>query len=129
MKAACTKEVIELHQFFETWFTSGDADFKRFSGAMDPTFTITFPTGGTMALAPLSERVHSAKNAYKDGQFRIEIVIKDFKPLGSDHAVLMYEEWHITGDKREGRISSAVFRVDAKAPAGVAWVHLHETPL
>lgn len=43
MKTQCETEIIELHQFFEDWFSgrlkNSDAAFRRFEGVMAEGFT------------------------------------------------------------------------------------------
>ena len=58
-----------------------------------------------------------------------EIWIENFRLrwAADDHALVTYEEWHRRRGATSARLSSALFRRDAAASCGVAWLHVHET--
>ncbi len=140
---AVEREVTELHDFFEKWFTGTlperDEAFDRVSNVLDHQFVLVIPEGRIIRRAELLKSLrdkHGARAEALDSKTphsfeiwvdRIDIQIED------DHLVVAtYEEWQRIGDdagevEEKGRISSVVFNCDDDMPNGLRWRHLHET--
>lgn len=127
--AACRQEVEALHDFFAAWFQgqlpATEANFARFAGAMHPDFHIIAPSGELTALPELAARLRTAHGR----QPTIAIWTTNHRchfQFG-DQALVSYEEWQSNGATRTGRLSTALLQLDATAPAGIRWLHVHET--
>lgn len=131
MRTACEREVIALHQFFEDWFLkeTHPQGMTRFSEVMAPEFHIIWPNGMATDLPQLVERLQQSKGCFAGRDFQITITLRDYKALGKDFCLLMYEEWHHLDGESTGRLSSAVFGRDLSCPESVRWFHVHETDL
>ncbi len=131
MDDACKKEVIELHQFFEDWnqgkLAKTEDQFRRFSGAVAKDFEIISPGGGSMSTTEILGRVREGHGSSRGTDFRIWIESYRSRPIGDGILLVTYEEWQSQGGKDIGRISTAVFRRESRAPNGVVWLHVHET--
>ena len=131
MDERCRKEVEELHQFFQNWFTGhldpSDKDFQRFSNVMADGFEIISPDGGRMKRSEILTRVRDGHGSSKGEGFRIWIENYRSRPIGNDLLLVTYEEWQEAGSDKRGRVSTAVFRPKSETPNGVEWLHVHET--
>lgn len=126
---ACHREVAALHDFFAAWFqgqlANTEANFARFATAMHPDFHIIAPNGELTALSDLLARLRTAYGR----QPTIEIWTTNHRchfQFG-EQALVSYEEWQSDGSTRTGRLSTALLQLDATAPAGIRWLHVHET--
>ena len=81
---------------------------------------------GRKALVDEFEGLHGRLAADAD---EFEIWIENFRLrwAAGDNALVTYEEWHRRRGATSARLSSALFRREAAAPCGVAWLHVHET--
>ena len=131
MEAQCEQEVRGFHAFLRDWLAGAvprsAATFARFSGAMDAGVEVIGPRGtvtGRGALVSEFEGLHGEL-----GTDAFEIWIENFRCrwAAGDHALVTYEEWHRREGAESARLSSALFRREAAAPSGVAWMHVHET--
>ncbi|MEM8995687.1 MAG: DUF4440 domain-containing protein [Acidobacteriota bacterium] len=127
----CADEVEGLHQFFHDWFVGDlpdtDEAYARFTDALDPDFMIISPSGAVSRRDALLE---SLRGAHASGKERgVKIWIRGFQMRfeKDDVAIVNYEEWQEIGNRRTGRVSSALLQRDEAAPGGVRWLHLHET--
>ncbi len=128
--AAAQKEVIGLHQFFEVWFTGAVENnpvvFLRVAEALARDFHYVVPSGRTFVYPEVIEQIRGAHGGRR--QFRIEIRNMQVREvIDGTHALVQYEEHQWTVGEKTARVSSALFRANEKAPAGVEWVHLQET--
>ena len=133
MEAQCEQEVWGFHAFLRDWLAGAvlrSADtFARFSGAMDAGVEVIGPRGtvtGRKALVDEFEGLHGQLAADADA---FEIWIENFRCrwAAGEYALVTYEEWHRRQGATSARLSSALFRREAAAPSGVAWMHVHET--
>lgn len=131
LEKRCEKEVHELHQFFQEWF-SGDLEntddaFARFSDVMDEGFVIISPSGQMSERAPLVAALRGAHDRWSESGAG-KIWIENFRVhrLLADAAVVTYEEWQTSAGETRGRLSTAVFGPEEGTPNGVVWLHLHE---
>ncbi len=131
MDENCRKDVIELHQFFEDWFSGklepSEKNFERFTATVAESFEIISPDGTRMVRDEILERVKNAHGANKDRGFRVWIKNYRGRPIQEGIHLATYEEWQEQDGKERGRLSTALFRTNPDAPNGVVWLHVHET--
>lgn len=127
--AACVREIMELHDFFQAWFTGSlrndSEQFRRFADVMDEAFTIIAPDGVLTELSWLTERLQKAYGHYAG----IRIWTENHRLLYryGDLALCTYEEWQETPELTTVRLSSVLFQRDKQTPNGLRWIHVHET--
>jgi hypothetical protein len=133
VETRCRNEVIELHRFFEDWYNGvieeSDEQFSRLEMALGEGFLIISPDGRKTARKPLLtslRRLH-ASHCNDPSPFRIWIGNVTVRPLTERIVLVTYEEWQENDGERKGRLSSALFRNNAKGPNGLEWLHVHET--
>jgi hypothetical protein len=128
-EADIVREVVELHVFFEDWFTgalpASDEAFRRFAGAMAEDFVIVSPRGTAVPREALLRGLYEMH-----GELPVEIRIDAARARTIAPGVWLasYEEWQRAGDGEwRGRHSTAVMTVDLAAPGDLRWRHVHET--
>ena len=130
MESRCSREVQELHQFFQDWFTAAlpdeDSSFARFSNVVADGFAIITPEGRTLERDLLLTGLRGAHGSWADGG-RIWIENLNVRRTVGDLALVTYEEWQESEGQTRGRLSTALFRESAVTPNGVEWLHVHET--
>lgn len=136
MEKDCIAEIHGLHVFFVDWLSGALAntgrEFDRCAGALAEGFVLIGPHGQATTRETLLGRLEGAHgmHAGADPPFAIRIGNPRLLRQWPDHALLTYQEWQdgARGTKgTTGRISTALFVRDGSAPAGAAWLHLHET--
>ena len=129
MQAACCREIIDLHTFFQGWLdgslSNNAAVFARFAAATDPRFTLIGPDGSQAGFAATAAWIQAAHGA-RPG-FRLWTTDHTLLHQAGECAVTTYREWQFLAGVTTVRISTAVFRPAPDAPHGVAWLHVHET--
>ena len=133
MEKSCEQEVRAFHAFLRDWLAGGvprtRETFARFSEVMSDGLEVIGPRGTVTprdALVHEFESLHGQLAADADA-FDIWIENFRFRWGAGDHALVTYEEWHRRQGATSARLSTALFRRDAAAHCGVAWVHVHET--
>jgi len=130
--AAVRTEILELHEFFEGWF-SGRLEqtptaFARFDGVIGDEFVLVSPGGQRMERVSLAPFLDAAYRSHVDDGFRIWIENVHVRAIPGGYALATYEEWQdTTGGAPRGRLSSALFCERVGTPNGLEWVHVHET--
>ncbi len=123
------KEIVELHQFFEDWFTGSlkdtDRGFNRLSGVISGDFEIISPSGQTTRRNNLLKAVNQAYASRK--AYRIWIENVRSRSLGDGLYLATYEEWQEVEGKTRGRLSTVIFRDQPGTPNGLLWLYVHET--
>ena len=135
MTEYCRKEVLELHTFFENWFTASipenDETFARLEQALAPSFIMITPEASKVARKQLLENLRSMYGSYNQPEKPNKIWIKNLNPvqLADSLCLVTYEEWQGQNDQTDakGRLSSALFNYEENSPNKVQWMHLHET--
>ena len=131
MEAGCKQEIIELHQFFQTWFCGqvedSDQGFGRFARVIAEDFSIISPTGSINHREAILGMVRSSYGSWQNGNGRIWIENVVTRWQDGDMCLLTYEEWQEIDEHITARLSSVLFREKFATPHGVEWVHLHET--
>lgn len=128
-KVDLMREIIELHQFFETWLSgkapATDAVFERFEGVMGDSFEIVTPDGTVLGREPLITGLRAAHGT-RPG-LRIWIEEPRIRIETDRLRVATYEEWQERDGKTSIRLSTVVFGLDDKKINGHEWLHVHET--
>jgi hypothetical protein len=133
MESQCRREVIGLHRFFQVWFNGeierSASTFERFSGVLAPGFSIISPAGKMISRKELLDRLQPAYGIHREKGTPIRIWIEEHsgRKLSDALHLATYQEWQEIGGRRQGRLSTALFRKLEGAPNGVSWLHVHET--
>lgn len=124
-------EIEELHDFFQGWLggelPDDEATFARMDEAMAEDFTFVTTAGDLLDRAAVVGGVRSAHGA-RPG-LRIDIRRPRLLQARDDRWLAVYQEWQRVDGDADGRTSTVLFRRDAAAPRGLAWVHVHESPI
>lgn len=129
----CRKEIIELHQFFEDWFTGrlekSKEAFTRFSDILSPGFAMVFPDGILDRRERVIERVFEAHGIHANNPryFRIWTDRIEARVESPELCLMSYEEWHEDNGQISARLSCAAFAPRAETPHGIEWGYVHET--
>lgn len=123
-----TREISELHQFFQGWFhgTLAEGDFARFERVLDADFTIVTPAGRTLGRDAILAAVQGQFG--RDSTTMLEIRNVIIHQVIGEVAIVSYEEWQLgqeTGSR--GRQSTAVLSHDPATPNQLRWLRVHET--
>ena len=125
----CQLEVAELHQFFQDWFQGklGETDeaFARFASVMAEGFEIISPAGRAMKRDVILDAVRAGHGKEPDAKIWIENHRHLF--THGDLSLVTYEEWQTMGEKKRGRLSTALLRITQNTPNNLQWLHVHET--
>ncbi len=128
--AAAVQEVERLHAFFVGWLGGTierkSAAFAACAGALAAGFVHIDPDGAVADREALLERLEEAHGRLGE-DFRISIRNPRARALDNDLCLVVYEEWQARPEGEKGRVSTALMRRDTEAPAGLAWLHVHET--
>lgn len=135
MTERCSREIVELHRFFEEWFNGrlpdDDASFSRLTAALADDFLMITPEARPVRRAELVKQLRSMNGYYQQDDKPSAIWIKDIEgePLSDSLCLMRYREWQGNSDRSDGkgRLSSAIFKRWDEAPNGVQWLYLHET--
>ena len=121
------REIRQLHDFFQGWL-GGELEpeaFDRLEAALAPDFSMVVPSGRIVERGPLVEGLRGRRGAEPGLEIRIEQPV--LQDRGDGWILATYQEWQRTPDRRNGRISTVLFREDPAGPHGLRWVHVHET--
>lgn len=135
VEARCRAECIRLHDFFVDWFLgkceNTDEAYEGVTSALAPSFSMIVPSGSTVDLPDLLERLRSAYGVHAENGIVIEIRNVEMLDSTSDGMYLVrYEEWQRIGNnpiQETGRISTALLREEDGGPNNLTWIHVHET--
>jgi len=131
VKNECIKEVEELHQFFQDWFTgaieNSAISFARFSDVIHADFTMIVPNGKQTNRDQLKGSLYMMHG--KRPKIKIWIENPEFRFLSSTVAMVTYEEWQQDGEEADPttRVSTVIFESNIMATNKVMWLHVHET--
>lgn len=124
-----TREVIDLHQFFEDWFTAklaqNEANYARFVDVVGDNFVIVSPDGRLTKRDALMKGLYAGHNSRPN--FRLWIENAQLRHQYGDLTVMTYEEWQDIDGDITARLSTVIFQESPSAPNGVIWLHVHET--
>lgn len=119
-------EILELHEFFESWLSGtvekSKAQYARFESAMAEGF-IMVPPGSNVLMRDTVMEVFWQQHASVPSPFKIEIRNPVIRKVGESLYLVHYEEWQI-GAEQTGRISTALLR---DSQPGIQWLSVHES--
>jgi hypothetical protein len=126
------KEVVDLHECFETWLGGTGPDtpaaFARLETALADTFTMVSPDGQRLRRAEVLENLrHGYGSQGRRGAFRIAIREPEILHLDPPLVVLGYVEDQEGEDGLTRRRSTAVLAASAQDGGRPRWLALHET--
>lgn len=124
-----TREIVELHQFFEDWFVGRlpktSEAFARFSNHMAEDFRIIPPSG---AIIPLEELSKNLWDAHGNTGVEFQIWVENIQVYTQASFVYAtYEEWQWRDNETTIRLSTAIFQEHEGAVNRLQWLHVHET--
>lgn len=127
---AAGREVVELHDFFESWFRGdlpdADESFARVADVLAPEFALVAPDGSTTGRVELLARLREAHGARPGLHIRVDgvtLLLDEETVLVADYEEIQQEP----GATPTRRRSTAVFRLRPDAPNELEWVRVHET--
>lgn len=125
------KEIIDLHQYFEDWFTGkleqSEANAARVDTVLAEDFHIITSDGRITPRSILSPTLYAAHGRQTDFRIWIENVM--LRQQIEDMAIVTYEEWQTVNSTTTKRTSTVIFRAEKNAPNGLIWLHVHESGL
>lgn len=130
--ARCRREIIELHEFFEAWLCGrvprNDKTLARLRNVLAERFEVINPAGARLTKGMLLGLVRAGygSRADDDPPFTLRVGNIRTRPLAAGVYVATYQESQRSGADIRMRLSTAVFRLQPRAPNGVQWEHLHE---
>ncbi len=127
LEQRCEAEIVELHQFFEDWFSASDEssiDLDRVAEALAADFTMVGPDGRLVEAEELLAALREARGS-KPG-LRIWIDRVRVLHRSGDMTVAMYEERQKSEGGESRRVSTAVFRDFEQNPNALEWLHVQE---
>jgi len=129
---ACEKEIEELHAFFVAWFNGAvpdsDASWARVSDALAPRFVLIAPSGQRFDRESILAGIRGRYGTHgPSADFAIWTQDYQARHVGAGQALVTYEEWQRRDGGERGRLSTAAFLADERAPNEVCWLHVHET--
>jgi hypothetical protein len=126
---ACAREIQQLHNFFQAWLEGSlpatDAAFARFTEATAPGFTLIGPDGSVAGRDETAAWIRTAHGTRRG--FKLWTDEHTLRAAGADWALCTYREWQTRDGVTTARISTALLVADSNAPAGLSWMHVHET--
>ena len=123
---AAIREAIELHEVFEAWLSTGEAEFARIEAALDTAFRMIPPEGRFVTRTEVLDRLAGAAGARGAG-FRIAVEEPLVLAAPPGHVLLHYLERQWSGSGETLRRSAALFRADPAGPNGLRWLFVQET--
>lgn len=122
-------EITRLHDEIEAWFRGTTDDLSPFADALADDFHIVSPGGNTRSEAEIVDSLADARGLHEGASQPFEIRIENatVRVDDGDSWLVTYEEHQRVDGDWEARTSSVLLRERASAPAGIEWVHLHET--
>ncbi len=119
------EEIVELHDFFERWFTGSESTLDRMDAVLAPDFSIMAAGGAEATRAELIQSIQTAKGA-RPG---IGIATSDHRLLYQDARVVVarYVEVQTGPEGWTRRLSTVVFVRSLTTRNGVEWLRVHET--
>ena len=123
------QSIVDLHDFFVGWFTGTleQVAFQQFEDALAEDYSMAVNSGAMLSRKDVIESIHGMYGQQDD--FRIWITDVVVRHEYGDTAIVTYYEWQKVSGKTTRRTSTVIFRLDADAPHGLRWLHVHESGL
>ena len=119
------EEIVQLHDFFETYFLGTETSLERVEAVFAPEFTVVAASG-------IESDRESTMQMLVDGHAHTS----DLKITTTDHRLILqtedaivasYIEHHELSQRDNHRLSTVVFVADSTAPNELLWLRVHET--
>ncbi|MEO1053797.1 MAG: hypothetical protein AAFX87_24380 [Bacteroidota bacterium] len=129
MEELVTKEIEEVHVFFEQWFKgvlpNSDESFNRLASVFSKSFSFVPPSGQELAGDIILSQIKGAWGSNRE----ISIMIEEVKVLTQNQELVVarYVERQTTGNRHTARLSTAVFKINKSLPNQLEWLTVHET--
>ncbi|MCP3973537.1 MAG: hypothetical protein GY720_03475 [bacterium] len=117
-------EIVALHNEFERWFRGESDDPTRMLASIPADFTFISPGS---EVVPTDVLVAGLLASHGSRQIRIRIDNPIVRWSEGSAVLATYEEWHDHADYTTARQTTVLFTIDAAAPGGLRWRHVHET--
>ncbi len=121
-------EVIELHKFFEGWYSGEiprtDENFTRLTDVIAEDFQLITATGVTVNKALLTTLMKSSHGTKQNLNKRIENI--RLRAQDNNLCLLTYEEYGNTEGGEKKVLTSAVLRRAPEKRNRLEWLHVHE---
>jgi hypothetical protein len=125
------REIVDLHRFFVDWYHARlprtAAAFARCGDALAEGFALISPGGEILERDPLVAMLERAHGSRQGSDFEIRIERPDARAVGDGLLLARYEEWQRNAGIWRGRLSTTLLQEEPAAPAGLIWLHVHET--
>lgn len=131
MKTKVKKEVVNLHRFFQDWFSGKVENSQKLFNSnvrdhFDAAFEFVTKSG---AHFNKTKTVAMLKNAYGyDPKFKIKVSLKSLRKVEKYTYLVVFEERQIDEGKKNRRLSVAVIWHDRKRGTP-KWLHCQESPI
>lgn len=121
-------EVVNRHSFFVEWFTgrAPEAEMEASARAFAADMRMVEPDGSMIDASQVKAMLRGARGKRSE-DFEIRVELIEARLVGSDAALVVYDEHQVIDGAKTARRSSALFSADKDAPEGVVWRHLQET--
>ena len=132
MEEKIRKEILNLHDFFQSWFSGKVEQSESLFGSnvsdhFDPSFEFVMPDGSH---SKKEETISSIYEAYGfDPSFAIKVDIRSIRALSEEVYLALYEEHQTEEGQENSRLSLAVLCCNPSSKNEITWLHCHETPL
>ncbi len=117
-------EIVALHREFELWFRGESDDPSRMEASIPADLMFISPGS---ELVPADKLVAGLLASRGSRQIRIRIENPVTRWSDGSAVLATYEEWHDHADYTTGRQTTVLFTLEAAAPGGLRWRHVHET--
>jgi hypothetical protein len=121
-------EVVNRHKFFVEWFTgrAPEAEMAASERAFASDMRMVEPDGSMIDADQVKVMLKGARGKRRE-DFEIRVDLVEARLVGSEAALVVYDEHQVIDGQKTARRSSALFSADKDAPEGVVWRHLQET--
>jgi hypothetical protein len=129
MESNYAVEIIELHQFFQEYFTEilPAKAISRFDQTLGAGFTLIESSGKIMDYDTIKQGIRQLHGQRQGLRIWIENIM--LRQELSDLLIATYEEWQEINEQKTQRACTVVFLKDEDAPNGLMWLHVHESGL
>ena len=126
MTEAIINEIVELHEFFESWLTGSIKQsrkhYARFENAMANDLTMV-PPGSSLLKRDVVMEIFWQQHGSIKPPFRIEVRNPAVREVAESLYFAIYEEWQF-GLEQTARVTTALLTENQN---GIQWLSVHES--